>query len=158
MDAANNVWVVVNSANGAGGGKLAKLSNDGQFLGHFPPNYTFSDPYTYSDFSGLQLRIVTFRDGLWTTVYDSGFADAQWNEVTYGQDTPGTAGPGTRPERRDRGGARDDPLDGPIHASPAELTGLVPDGRYLQIEVHLFAGADGSSPGLSNLQVFWQRP
>jgi hypothetical protein len=45
-------------------------------------------PYSYSDMTGLQLRLVTRQGGAWTTTYDSEHALAKWYGVGLTATTP----------------------------------------------------------------------
>ncbi|MBP6629630.1 MAG: hypothetical protein KBG28_21800 [Kofleriaceae bacterium] len=100
-------------------------------------------PYTYSDFTGLGLRIVTRGEGEYRVPIQgcAGAAMAKWLQVTFDATTP----PGTRVEIYVRAGndlatLDNAPIYGPWTMSPADLTqppGPVPDASYMLLIIRL---------------------
>jgi hypothetical protein len=123
-----------------------------------------SNPYTYSDMTGYQLRTITLKHGTWTIDFDSGYDDAQWDTVEWS----GTMGADDEIRVRARTGADRTALVSatwsPYHdADPAvappwtaDIAAEVPRGRWLQVEVTLETD-DDVSPAFTGLKVFWQR-
>lgn len=122
---------------------------DGQPIGQFDLSVDLpgSSPYNYSDMTGSTL---TGRpsSGSWTTVYDSGIADAEWGSLAWTADTPGTS-----TLTFTVASSADGVTFGPAETvtGPADLS--VADGRYLRVTATFTRSADDESPVLFDLTV-----
>ncbi len=160
IDTDGQVWVVNYS-----GSSATVLDAQGNLVTEVQG---LAEPYTYSDMTGLQLRLVTRQNGVWTTTYDAGHAAARWSRVEW---TASSLPPGTSVCVRSRTAETRSALAlaqyGRLLCSPTEfpmtppavapLAGEVADGRFLQLEVQL-QGANDQTPIVDGLEVFWERP
>jgi streptogramin lyase len=113
--------------------------------------------YSYSDMTGHLLRTFTAPEGHWYQVFDSGYADAYWNEVSWVADVP----PDSAVEVSVR--ASDSPTDfsgsvvcGPFTSSPADLSGCgLGRHRYLQLDVVLRSRRTGARPIVYRVDARW---
>jgi streptogramin lyase len=113
--------------------------------------------YSYSDMTGHLLRTFTAPEGHWYQVFDSGYADAYWNEVSWVADVP----PDSAVEVSVR--ASDDPTDfsgsvvcGPYTSTPADISGCgLGRHRYLQLDVVLRSRRSGSRPIVYRVDARW---
>ena len=115
-----------------------------------------SNPYSYSDMTGFQLRTFTARLGTWTVTYDCGRSNCTFDKVEW----ESTELAGSEVQVRARSsvdGATWSARVGAFRVSPASLAAL-PDGRYVEIEVSLRGGEDDISPVVRSVEVHWQRP
>ncbi len=127
-----------------------------------------AEPYTYSDMTGAQLRLVTRQNGVWTSTYDSGYPSARWARAEW---TAASLPAGTSVCLRVRAAETRSALSitsyGRLLCSPTEfamtppaiasLLGEVGAGRFLQVEVQL-TGNGTDSPVVDGLELFWERP
>ncbi len=156
IDFDNNIWTI-----NYGSGHASKFDANGNLLNVFPVG---SDPYTYSDMTGYQLRTITLKHGTWTLDFDSGYEDAQWDTIewsgTMGQDDDIRVRARTAATQGDLFGASWSPYHDadPAVAPPwrADISTEVPVGRWLQVQVILETD-DEVSPAFTGLKVFWQR-
>jgi streptogramin lyase len=121
-------------------------------------------PYTYSDFTGLGLRVVTRPTGEYRMPIQgcTGTAQATWTEITWSATTP----PATSVEIYVRVGDNlatlsAQPLYGPWITSPANLQappGPVPDGRYLLLIIRLISEDREATPIVHGVSVEWSCP
>ncbi|GAB4206669.1 MAG: hypothetical protein OHK0013_23580 [Sandaracinaceae bacterium] len=113
--------------------------------------------YSYSDMTGHLLRTFTAPEGHWYQVFDSGYADAYWNEVSWVADVP----PDSAVEVSVR--ASDSPTDfsgsvvcGPYTSSPADISGCgLGRHRYLQLDVVLRSRRSGARPIVYRVDARW---
>jgi hypothetical protein len=141
------------------GGYANRYTKDCQADGVFPvaPGLEL---YTYSDMTGMQLRLITSREGHWVQNFDSGYASPNWHSATWLAGTPPNttvsvtfvsadteAGLTTSPS----------PICGPFAASPGDLLSCagLQHHRWLSADVRLTTTQDGFRPTFSDLQVFW---
>lgn len=119
-------------------------------------------PYTYSDFTGYQLRSFTAPQGTYRRVFAAcPMKDyATWEKVIWTADQP----PGTTVSVRVKSVYELADLIsaeqfGPFDSSPAELAAAgVPDGKYLEVEVIMTSDTPGLTPTLWGLDVVWACP
>jgi len=117
---------------------------------------TGSNPYSYSDMTGFQLRNFTAPRGLWRTVFDCGYEICGFDELVWEAAIP----PGTSVTGRARtssDGVNWSAWSETSGTSPANIRDL-PSGRYCQVELSLATTEDDLSPVVTNVEVFWQRP
>jgi streptogramin lyase len=122
------------------------------------------EPYTYSDFTGLGLRIVTRASGEYSVPIQGCVdgAPAEWLSVNFDATTP----PNTRVQIWVRSGndlatLKTQPIYGPWEMSPADLQsppGPVPDGRYLLLIIRLISEDRESTPIVHGYEVQWACP
>jgi hypothetical protein len=151
VDRDGDIWAV-----NYDGSSASKLDPQGEPIATYS---TGANPYSYSDMTGLQLQIITHRNGTWTVDFDSGREDAVWDTLEWDGETPN----GTEIRGRARAaGTRADLINAswsPQHnSSPASIHGEVANGRWIQVEMQLWTSIDGVSPRLDEVRVFWQRP
>ena len=97
-DARGFIWVVNYGGGGAnlvnhpcpdghtGNGTVTKIrSSDGRVVETYPTCGT--NPYTYSDMAGYNLRSVTLRSGRWTNTHDSGRPNLEWGNIRWTEET-----------------------------------------------------------------------
>ncbi|MBN2360081.1 MAG: hypothetical protein JXR83_11565 [Deltaproteobacteria bacterium] len=164
VDADNNIWAI-----DYGSGHASKFDSAGTLIAVYPvPALTggLVTPYTYSDFTGLQNRLITNRNGSWTIDFDSGYANAHWRRIDWqGLCTP----PVTTIAVRAKSAATQSGLDSSAnlwtdeiaHASPpppppADITGLVPDNRWLRVQVLLRTQDPNQTPVVQGITVGWE--
>jgi hypothetical protein len=117
--------------------------------------------YSYSDMTGAILRTITTREGRWIQDFDSGYADADWYEVTWDATVP--AGTGVRVEVRTastQAGLATAPVcggGGMFVGSPADISGCpgIADHRWLRVEVILTTTATGVRPVVRAVDAAW---
>lgn len=120
------------------------------------------DPYTYSDMTGVQLRIAGTPFGIYRHTFKSDCAPLKttWTEVTYDLDTPA----GTKIEISSRGAgnlqALDTALFGPATSIPPAVAGpIIPaiaegvDNAYLQLQFKMTTDAQNKTPLVKNLSA-----
>ncbi len=145
-----NIWVMCYDADQA-----QRFTPDGEELGGLP---TGTNPYSYSDMTGFQLRNFTAPRGVWRTVFDCGYDVCTFDEVAWSAVLPS----GTTVTARARTGfdltsfAGWSDWSAPADASPAVLD--LPDGRYCQVEVTLATADADLTPVVESVEVRWQRP
>lgn len=163
MDVNENAWVV-----SEGTGNLGVRGGTGMVYHINPTDYTFvgvqtgQNPYTYSDMTGVQLRIAGTPFGIYRHTFKSDCAPLKttWTEVTYDLDTPA----GTTIEISSRGAgnlqALDTALFGPSTSIPPAVAGpIVPaiaegvDNAYLQLQFKMTTNAQDKTPLVKNLSA-----
>ncbi len=115
-----------------------------------------SNPYSYSDMTGFQLRTFTARLGTWTATYDCGREVCTFDTVEWSSDEPVF----TSVQLRARTSLDNESYtawEGPFTVSPGDLEALAP-GRYIQVEVTLRTTDDEITPVVDSIVVNWQRP
>ena len=112
--------------------------------------------YSYSDFTGYQLRHITTNQGSFYQTVAGCSRFAQWNSVTWDATTP----PNTSVVLYVRGSNNFDftlsQQYGPWTSSPADLTkppGPVPQFKYLQLQFVLVSDNQTSQPYLNGFSV-----
>jgi streptogramin lyase len=119
-----------------------------------------SNPYSYSDLTGFQLRNFTAPRGVWRENFqcrpDGRPAECKFDQVVWDAVAP----PGTTVSARARTSNdlttwSDWSL--PATASPLN-TSTLPRGRYLQLEIILTTTDNDLTPVVNSVQVLWQRP
>ncbi|MDF1564303.1 MAG: MopE-related protein [Deltaproteobacteria bacterium] len=159
VDTNGKIWAVNHTASNAvvlnpTGSPVTTISN-------------LASPYTYSDMSGLQLRLVTRQNGSWIATYDSGWTGAGWSRAELDIALIPSGGSvcvrgrsaATRAGLSTAGWSPYECAPPYTHQPPPATYPLtaVPPGRYLQIEVQL-NGANEQSPVVDRVEVFWDRP
>jgi len=111
--------------------------------------------------TGMQLQMVTTREGHWIQNFDSGYDGAIWHSATWDAIVPAqTAVSVTFVSADTEAGLATNPSPpcGPFATPPADLLGTCPDlhgHRWLSADVQLSTSQDGVRPSFSNLTVFW---
>jgi len=153
VDSDNNIWV-----NNYSGNAMKIYRADG---GVFKTPQQPGNLYTYSDFTGYQLRHFTAPFGFYRRDFEGcGPGATRWLSVTWDGYTP----PNTAIKLLVR--AADDPAAlgtaqsyGPFTQSPADLLqppGPVPSKGYLRVEFQLTSTDGASTPVLNSFQVSWR--
>jgi streptogramin lyase len=115
-----------------------------------------SNPYSYSDMTGFQLRTFTARTGTWIVQFDCGYDLCTFDRVVWEADVPAEGNVQVR-VRTSIDGDIWSSRAGPYEESPATIEGL-PDGRYADVEVTLTTTDIEFSPLVTSVDLFWQRP
>jgi len=151
VDTDDNIWAV-----NFDGATATKLAPNGNTIATYQ---TGDSPYSYSDMTGLQLQLITHRNGTWIVDFDSGREDAVWDGIVWTGQTPqGTEIRVRGRSAHTRGGLATATWSPRHNQSPANIKGEVPDGRWLQVEVQLWTSVDGVTPVLEDIHVQWERP
>ncbi|MCX7944061.1 MAG: MopE-related protein [Deltaproteobacteria bacterium] len=152
IDSDGMVWVVNLLTNNA-----ARINPKNYRIDFF---HVGTNPYTYSDMTGLQAGLYTNPDGTFTIQFDSGYSKAQWYSVEWtGIEDP----PITNILVRVRSAPSQNEL---VNAqwtqyfdnSPANIRNRVPDNRWLEIQFRLTTSDSTKTPVLSSFKVNWARP
>jgi len=148
LDQDGNLWV-----NNSSGNVMRVDRNTGAVIKS--PNQAGA-LYTYSDFTGYQLRHITTKQGSFFQTVAGCSRYAQWNTVTWDSTTP----PNTSVVLYVRGSNNFDftlsQRYGPWTSSPADLQsppGPVPQFKYLQLEFVLVSDDQTSQPYLNSFSV-----
>jgi len=154
VDAAGKIWVPNRY-----GGYANRFLSDCTFDGSFPVD-PGKEMYTYSDMTGMQLRMVTTRQGHWIQNFDSGYADAIWHSATWEATVPANTSVQVTFVSADSEAElanNHSPPCGPFTSSPADLLSCpgLQGHRWLSADVQLNTTQDGVRPTFSNLHVFW---
>jgi hypothetical protein len=163
MDVNENAWVV-----SEGTGNLGVRGGTGMVYHINPTDYTFvgvqtgQNPYTYSDMTGVQLRIAGTPFGIYRHTFKSDCAPLKttWTEVTYDLDTPA----GTTIEISSRGAGSQQALDSALFGPatvipPAQPGAIVPaiaegvDNAFLQLQFKMTTNAQDKTPLVRNLSA-----
>jgi streptogramin lyase len=119
--------------------------------------------YTYSDMTGMQLRLITTREGHWIQNFDSGYVDPIWHSASWQAMLPAntavTVSFVSAPTEAELS-TNPSPVCGPFDTSPADLLSC-PDlqgRRWISADVMLTTTQDGFRPSFSNLTLAWSRP
>ena len=155
LDFQENVWAINEASSNA-----TRINTETGAMDSFP---TGQGPYTYSDFTGYQLRTFTAAMGSYTTMTEAcqtqGVA-GQWQTLSWEADTP----PGTAVQVQVRTAEHVNQLAGaeyygPWNRSPVDLHAAgVPDGNVIEIYVQLSTEEDGLTPRLWSVDVSWTCP
>lgn len=128
-------------------GRVQKYDGDtGAPLGVFPVG---NMPYTYSDATGLVSRNVTSPTGTWTTIFDSGVAGNNWDNVDWND----LLAPGTTVQVSVRAADTEASLTLLPYQPVTKGAPLSISGRYIQILARLNGNANGDSPIVYDLTV-----
>ena len=164
VDADNNIWAIDYTS-----GHASKFDPAGTLIAAYPvPALTGGrvEAYTYSDFTGLQNRLITNRNGSWTVDFDSGYAAAHWRRINWqGVCAP----PVTTIAVRAKSAPTQADLDSAAFAwtseiaqanppppPPADITGQVPNNRWLRVQVFLRTEDPDQTPILQGVSVDWE--
>ena len=114
--------------------------------------------YSYSDMTGHLLRTFTAPEGLWTQIFDAGYAMPSWDRVEWDATIPAD----TSVEVSVRGADTEAAL---ATASPCEWLSPSPAGlaacaaiqgrRYLRVQVRLRSTRSGVRPIVHAVRAFW---
>ena len=157
LDSNNDIWV--NNFGGSTGNAM-RISRDGGTV-----LYTASQPgnlYTYSDFTGYQLRHFTAPRGTFQRDYQGCSERSQWGPVSW----TGTTPPNTSIQLFVKVANVLADLDntnvpqyGPFNSSPADLQAAgVPHGHYFRVLFILRSNDHLSTPVLTSFSVVEQCP
>jgi hypothetical protein len=158
VDELGHVWTVNQTSS-----NVTRLTKATGALEEFPvgPN-----PYTYSDFTGYQRRLMTPR-GTWTRDYERCAVDSfdRWGELTWDADVPAgatlTIAAASADAAADLGSATPVTLAVvPSDAPPVDLEAAFaaagqPSRRFLRVTVSLEASPDRASPVFRSIDVQW---
>ncbi|MBW1807037.1 MAG: hypothetical protein JRJ87_02500 [Deltaproteobacteria bacterium] len=156
VDASGMIWV----PNRYGGYANRYNPDDCSLDQSFPvdPGYEL---YTYSDMTGMQLRMVTTREGHWIQNFDTGYASPIWHSATWQATVPANTSVTISFVSADSEAelvTNHSPVCGPFATPPADLYNTCPTlhgHRWLSADVVLNTTQDGVRPSFSGLQVFW---
>jgi hypothetical protein len=113
--------------------------------------------YTYSDFTGYQLRKFTAPRGTYYKDFKGCATDSEWRKVIWDADVP----PNTQVQVyvRVANTAADLPMAmryGPFTTSPADLAAAnVPKGLYFRVEFVLSSSDGKATPVLKSFRIVW---
>jgi hypothetical protein len=153
MDADNNAWVNNSSGNvirvDRASGAILRTQRQGSGL------------YTYSDFTGYQLRNFTAPAGWYRQVFTGCGANTQWRTAVWDAEKPAGTDMNVYITVSNRRDGLDDPANrkGPFIAPPVDLTTAgFPKGNYLRIEFELKSTdrALNATPKLKSFDVNFQ--
>jgi len=105
--------------------------------------------YAYSDMTGVLSRNATVRYGQWLVTHDAHVEFTQWGTVSWHADEPGGSNVAVR-VRASQDLVRWSPWE---NARNGQALSATPPGRYLQVEVALWAGVNEGLPVLQDLTV-----
>ncbi|MEM9860601.1 MAG: MopE-related protein [Myxococcota bacterium] len=115
--------------------------------------------YSYSDMTGNLLRTIVAPQGSWTQVFDSGYAEAYWTELTYDSIEPaGTDIIFTLRTADTEAGLPTGVACGPFNESPSDLSVCGADfqrKRFIQVEALLTRSGTDERPVLRSVDVAW---
>lgn len=112
-----------------------------------------ASPYNYSDMTGLVALSQTAPQGTWTVVYDGGAAGMNWGTVSWNLEPCSMQPMGSSITARARSSADQVTWSAWETAMNGVDLAVVPDGRYLQVEMKLTPNAQGESPILCDVRV-----
>jgi hypothetical protein len=142
VDSDNNVWAVNVYED-----KISKFNgSDGSSLGTFPVGHS---PYTYSDASGLGLRISNTQTGTWNVIYDSTSAGTSWDKVSWADSIPTDANIEVKVRTADTEAGLQLVTYDPV----SKDVPFIKTGRFIQVDVRLTANTQKQSPILFDLTV-----
>ncbi len=143
------------------------LESDGQPVNTHGRLNQMGRPYTYSDMTGLQHRLVTRQQGTWVHTWDSAWLNARWIRVTWRAssmplDTEVCVRARAANTRAALGSSPYTSYEcsGALNGDASlvgRLGGETPEGRYIQVQVRL-VGAHEESPVVDEVDVHWERP
>ena len=113
--------------------------------------------YTYSDFTGYQLRKFTAPRGTYFKDFKGCQTDSEWRKLTWDADVP----PNTLVQVYVRVANLVSDLPtamryGPFNTSPADLVAaMVPKGLFMRVEFVLSSTDGKASPALKSFSVVW---
>ncbi len=139
-DGDGNVWQVDFSNN-----RVTKFDGaTGAFLAQIPVG---SQPYTYSDATGIAARTQTTQTGFWEIILDGGAPNAKWYKVCWQADTSGGSLVSTDSKTANNQGD----LVNKNFAPRANCVALEQEGQFLLLRAKLQAGQGGASPAISQI-------
>jgi hypothetical protein len=163
LDVNEQPWIV-----SEGSGNLGTPSGTGMVYHIKPSDYSFvgvqtgQNPYTYSDMTGVQLRLAGTPFGIYRHTFKSDCAPLKttWTEVTYDINTPA----GTQIDITGRGAGSLADLDKATFGTttsipPAAVAPFKPsinegvDNSYLQLQFKMTTDAADKTPTVKNLQA-----
>lgn len=139
-DGDGNVWQVDFSNN-----RVTKFDGvTGAFMAEVPVG---SQPYTYSDATGIAARTQTTQTGFWSIELDAGVNGAKWYKVCWQATVPAGGLATTESKTSDtQGGLVNVNFQPRTNCQPLEQ-----QGRFLLLRAKLQAGTDGSSPAFQQI-------
>ncbi|MGC8928843.1 MAG: hypothetical protein ACP5QK_13105, partial [Myxococcota bacterium] len=152
IDSDGMVWVVNYLSNNA-----ARINPNTYQIDFFPVG---TNPYTYSDMTGLQAGMYTNPEGTFTIQFDSGYSNAKWYSVEWsGIENPPITNIMVRVRSAgDKNGLANAVWTTYFDNSPADIRNQVPDNRWLEIQFRLTTSDSNQTPVLSSFKVNWSRP
>ncbi len=121
---------------------------------------TGTGTYSYSDFVGFGLFSTVLRNsGFWRVKFDSGYDEPHWTGVSWSAKVNDS----TQVSVRVRSAASEEEIETASYTqlfdvSPADLGGLVPDLRWIQIEVYFYTLDQTYTPILDDLSLNFELP
>ena len=116
------------------------------------------DPYTYSDFTGVQFLRFVKPVGSWTRIFDSGTTDLIWQSASWeGIENEVITDIMVRVRSSPNlPGLPDQEWSEYATSNPADLTSLLTNhSRYLEMEVRLTSTDPQATPVLTSVSVHW---
>lgn len=151
LDSDANIWVNNYSGNAI---RVNRTSGDVLRTSRQPGGL-----YTYSDFTGYQLRKFTAPRGTYRHTFEGCGDEAEWLQVLWDADTP--LGTSLQVYVKVANAVADldnnaIPKYGPFTTSPADLKGAgVPKGKFLRVEFVLISQDQKTTPVLKSFNVKW---
>jgi len=142
VDAAGKIWVTNYGSSNIMRIDPATNSVDFTQEGH-------TNPYNYSDMTGIIARTITTKTGTWTVDYDSGSIDTPWGTISWASSEP--AGTSVTVQVR----SSNDKISWSLPEAAGDGIPLssTPAGRYIQVEATLQIISGDVSPILFDLTV-----
>ena len=141
-DGDGHVWQVDFSNN-----RVTKFDGaTGAFLAEVPVG---SQPYTYSDATGIAARTQTTQTGFWSIELDAGANGAKWYKVCWDATVPAGGTASTESKASDTQGG----LNNVNFQARANCAPLEQQGRFLLLRAKMQAGSDGSTPAFQKIAV-----
>jgi hypothetical protein len=150
FDREENPWVV------ASGNRAARVNlSDGTILRTTPAAGHNPSYYTYSDFTGYQLRNFTAPYGTYTQILEGCPSNSSWKSVSMEATIPENAHLEVYVRVADTREALSSAFrHGPFTTSPADLS-EVPKSTFMQLEFVLRSDDRQSSPVLHDYEIQW---
>ena len=138
------------------GDRAQRFSPEGDLLGEVSVG---SQPYSYSDMTGFQLRNFTAPSGVWTAQFDCGRPSCQFDTLRWDALTPEGTEVSARVRTAPAPGAAFGPWSPSFVGSPVALASAgLASGQLLEVEVRLTTSERDVSPLVRSVSVEWQRP
>jgi hypothetical protein len=149
IDADQNAWLIHRMYGSGPPGKIAKYrGSDGAHLGVFDVG---SNPYTYSDATGIQ-RFTSQREGRWTVVQTAGIASDAWF-VKWNTEPQGSVPAGTSLVVDARAAASQGALNALPFTRMSNGTGACVVGNFVEVRATL-TSTTSATPVLSDATVY----
>ncbi|TVQ95566.1 MAG: hypothetical protein EA398_17455 [Deltaproteobacteria bacterium] len=158
-----SIWVNCFGSNNARRHQGSRQPSPGQAM---MTTATQRNPYSYSDYTGFQLRNFTAPRGTWRNTFDcaDGFGDGigggdgvcSVDTIDWAATVPSGTGVRIRIRTSDDG-VNWSEWSSQYQTAPAQFGDEVPDGRFIEVEAILTTEQDDRTPSVSEI-TFWTCP